>query len=56
MATKGERGDVSHPEKKNRFDAFRQKIVFELQTTEVRAGIARERQGQWPYKLVGIPT
>ena len=31
-------------------------LVFALQTTEVRAGIARERQGQWPYKLVGIPT
>ena len=47
---------VSDPEKKPVMEIFAFFLVTELQTTEVRVEIARERQGQWPYKLVCIPT
>ena len=43
-------------EKKTALEIFAFFLVSELQTTEVRVEIARERQGQLPYKLVCIPT
>ena len=49
-------GHFSTPEKKTVMEIFAFFLVSELQTTEVRVEIARERQGQWPYKLVCIPT
>ena len=48
---------TSAPQKKKPvMEIFAFFLVTELQTTEVRVEIARERQGQWPYKLVCIPT